>query len=96
VVVGLHPVYLYTSTIHPLSFPSLHHHTTTTPPPQAEHIDRGNSPYLLETYRYTPALALMLTPNVWWFRAFGKLLFVAGTVLVCHVPSNQSPVATNI
>lgn len=48
----------------------------------SEHIMRGETPYLLETYRYTPALAWLLTPNVWWFSAFGKLLFVAGDVWV--------------
>ena len=47
---------------------------------QAEHIEHGDSPYLLETYRYTPALAFLMLPNVGWFCAFGKLLFVAADV----------------
>jgi hypothetical protein len=48
----------------------------------ARHIVEGNSPYELKTYRYTPVLAAMLTPNVWWFKAFGKLLFVGGDMWV--------------
>ena len=43
----------------------------------AELISRGRSPFELPTYRYTPLLALLLVPNVWVHRAWGKLLFCA-------------------
>lgn len=44
------------------------------------------SPYMRETYRYTPLLALLLTPNEWLHPAYGKCLFAifdlfAGTIL---------------
>ena len=42
----------------------------------ARHIFNGRSPFERDTYRYTPLLALLMVPNI-WFHPFGKLIFVA-------------------
>ncbi|KAI9656314.1 MAG: GPI mannosyltransferase 1 [Bathelium mastoideum] len=49
----------------------------------ARYVAAGRSPYLRDTYRYTPLLAWMLVPTTWggtWF-LFGKLLFALGDII---------------
>jgi phosphatidylinositol glycan class M len=48
----------------------------------AELVWNGRSPFERPTYRYTPLLALLLTPNVWAHRSWGKLLFAAADLAV--------------
>ena len=49
----------------------------------ARYVWQGRSPYLRDTYRYTPLLAWILTPTAWggvWF-SFGKVVFAVGDIL---------------
>jgi phosphatidylinositol glycan class M len=62
----------------------------------AELVWHGQSPYERQTYRYTPFLALLLTPNAWAHPSWGKLLFAAcdlavGAQLYCILLERRVP-----
>jgi phosphatidylinositol glycan class M len=51
----------------------------------ASYVSRGMSPYLRETYRYTPLKAIIMLPNVYLFPQIGKILFSVLDVMSIHL-----------
>eukprot|EP01024_Parvocaulis_polyphysoides_P009085 TRINITY_DN1277_c0_g2_i2.p1 TRINITY_DN1277_c0_g2~~TRINITY_DN1277_c0_g2_i2.p1 ORF type:complete len:278 (-),score=22.16 TRINITY_DN1277_c0_g2_i2:308-1069(-) len=48
----------------------------------AQNILQNQSPYTQPTYRYSPLIALLLTPNIILFQQFGKLIFCCVDLIV--------------
>jgi len=51
----------------------------------AKYVLNFESPFERHTYRYTPLLAYFMTPNVFLFKHFGKIIFMALDILAGYL-----------
>jgi phosphatidylinositol glycan class M len=71
---------LYQDAHSPLKYTDIDYNVFTS---ASAYVARGLSPYLRETYRYTPMLAWILLPTTWggaWF-SFGKVIFALSDIV---------------
>lgn len=65
----------------------------------AKHMLEGDSPYMRPTYRYTPLIAVLLTPNIFLHNCWGKLLFsvfdLAIALVIRKITSKSHPSLCN-
>ncbi|ENN79881.1 hypothetical protein YQE_03700, partial [Dendroctonus ponderosae] len=50
----------------------------------ARHVVQGGSPYDRHTFRYSPLIAILLTPNVFFHPMFGKIIFCEVDLVVAY------------
>ncbi|CAH1125049.1 unnamed protein product [Ceutorhynchus assimilis] len=50
----------------------------------ARHVVNGNSPYERHTFRYSPLIAILLTPNIFFNQLFGKIIFCEVDLIVAY------------
>ncbi|XP_066151487.1 GPI mannosyltransferase 1 [Euwallacea fornicatus] len=51
----------------------------------ARHALKGNSPYERHTFRYSPLIAYLLTPNIYIHSIFGKIIFCEIDLVVAYL-----------